>query len=142
MFRRALSVMALLTSLLFLAAVLALPCCSVRLSLILHGHPCATVVPKENLDIFKFVRTDSLACQAIAFSHGHAIGWIMLPSTGGFASFIPFIEKPSLEEGLTAFPSFQFPLMVAWAYRWWLLLIQGVFFALWLRTRRRPHPLA
>jgi len=126
---------------LLLAAILAAPYCSARLSLILSGHPFAKIVPKESLDIFKFVDTDSFACRAVVFSHGQAIGWIMLPSTGGFASFVPFAGKPSLEEGMTAFPAFEFSLMIAWAYRWWLLAIQGIFFALWLRTNQRPHPL-
>jgi hypothetical protein len=142
MVRRALRVIALFTPLLFLAALLALPCYSARLSLILHGHPFATVMPKENLDIFKFVGTDSFACRAIVFSRGKAIGWVMLPSTGGSASFVPFSGKPGLEEGMTAVPSFDFTLMMAWAYRWCFLLVQGGFLVLWWRTKRRPRPTA
>jgi hypothetical protein len=135
--RQTLRVVALFASLLFLAAVFTIPRYSPRLSLIVQRRPFATVVPKESLDIFKFVSTDSFACRAIVFSHGKAIGWIMLSSTGGLPSFIPFSEKPNLEDGITAFPAFGFFPVIAWALRWWLLAIEVVFLVLWLWTRRR-----
>ena len=106
---------ALLAPLLVFALVLASPYYSARLSLILHGRPFARVVSKENLDIFKFVSTDSLACRAIVFSNEKAVGWICLPSTGGFAAFVPFSAKPNLNDGVLSGRWFDIPLIIAWS---------------------------
>lgn len=135
--RRTLRFVWLLAPLLLFAFVLASPCYSARLSLILHGRPFARVVPKERLDIFKFVSTDSLGCRAIVFSNEKAVGWILLPSTGGFASFVPFSERPNLEDGVAVAPGFELPLVIAWSFRWWLLAVQVVLLLLWLRMRQR-----
>ena len=110
--RRIFRFVALLAPLLVFALVLVSPYYSARLSLILHGRPFARVVSKENLDIFKFVSTDSFACRAIVFSKEKAVGWICLPATGGFAAFVPFSANPNLEEGVTFNPWFDFPLMI------------------------------
>src|SRR5438105_10103729 len=99
--RRTFQFAALFAPLLLLALVFTSPYYSARLSLTLHGRPFARVVPKESLDIFKFVSTDSFACRAIVFSNERAVGWICLPSTGGFASFVPFSDKPNLEGGVS-----------------------------------------
>src|SRR6266436_6397520 len=95
--RRTFRFLALLAPLLLFALVLPSPYYSARLSLILHGRPFVRVVPKESLDIFKFVSTDSFACRAIVFSNEKAVGWICLLSTGGFASFVLFSDKPNFE---------------------------------------------
>jgi hypothetical protein len=121
----------------FFALVLTSPYYSARLSLTLHGHPFARVVPKESLDIFKFVSTDSFACRAIVFSNEKAVGWICLPSTGGFASFVPFSDKPNLEDGVAMDPWFDLPLRIAWSLRWWLLPAQVILLLLWLRMKQR-----
>jgi hypothetical protein len=93
-------------------------------------------VSKEKLDIFKFVSTDSFACRAIVFSNDKAVGWICLPSNGGFASFVPFSDNPNLD-GTPFDPGFDFPLMIAWSLRWWLLPAQVVILLLWLRQREK-----
>jgi hypothetical protein len=131
---------ALLAPLLLFALVLTSPYYSTRLSLILHGRPFARVVPRERLDIFKFVSMDSFACRAIVFSNEKAVGWICLPSTGGFPSFVPFSDRPNLENAATFDPWFDLPLLIAWSVRWWLLPVQVVLLLLWLLTRqRRPQ---
>jgi hypothetical protein len=94
-------------------------------------------VSKEKLDFFKFVSTDSFACTAIVFSNDKAVGWICLPSTGGFAAFVPFSDNPNLEGGAAFDPWFDFPLMIAWFLRWWLLPAQVVILLLWLRQRAK-----
>jgi hypothetical protein len=124
---------ALLAPLLIFALVLLSPYYSARLSLILHGEPFARVVPKEDLDIFKFVSTDNFACRAIVFSGEKAVGWICLPSTGGFASFVPFSDHPSFKDDDRWLIWFNVPLMIAWALRWWLLGAQGVALLFWIR---------
>ena len=135
--RRTFRSVALFAPLLLFALVLASPYFSARLSLILHGRPFARVVPKDRLDVFKFVSTDSFACRAIVFSNEKAVGWICLPSTGGFASFVPFSDKTNFENGVTFDPGFDLPLTISWAFRWWLLPAQAVVLLLWLRTRQR-----
>ena len=135
--RRIFRFVALLAPLLVFALVLVSPYYSARLSLILHGRPFARVVSKENLDIFKFVSTDSFACRAIVFSNEKAVGWIFQSSTGGFASFVPFSDNPNLEEGVTFNPWFDFPLMIGWSLRWWLLPVQVATLLLWLRQREK-----
>jgi hypothetical protein len=122
------------------ALVLTSPYYSARLSLILHGRPFARVVSKEKLDIFKFVSPDGFACRAIVFSNDKAVGWICLPSTAGFASFVPFSDNPNLEGGAAFDPWFDFPLMIAWLLRWWLLPAQVVILPLWLRKRAKRVP--
>lgn len=128
---------ALLAPLLLFVLVLTSPYYSARLSLVLHGRPFARVVPKEKLDIFQFVSTDSFACRAIVFSQKKAVGWICLPSNGGFAGFVPFSDKPDLAIGGDLDPWFYFPLIITWSLRWWLLPIQVVILLLWLRMREK-----
>jgi hypothetical protein len=123
-------------SLLFVLALTA-PYSSTRLSLVLQGHPFARVVPKEKLNIFEFVSTDSFACRAIVFSRQKAIGWIDLPSTGGFARFIPFSGKPDLGVDGAFSSCFEVLLTMLWVFRWWLLPVQAIILLLWLRSRRR-----
>jgi hypothetical protein len=135
--RRTFQFVALLGPLLVFVLVLMSPYYSARLSLILHGRPFARVVSKENLDIFKFVSTDSFACRAIVFSNEKAVGWICLPSTGGFAAFVPFSANPNLEDGALPNRWFDFPLIIAWSLRWWLLPVQVVTLLLWLRQREK-----
>ncbi len=135
--RRTIRFVALLAPLLAFALVLMSPYYSARLSLILHGRPFARVVSKENLDIFKFVSTDNFACRAIVFSNEKAVGWICLPSTGGFAAFVPFSANPNLEDGVFADPWFDLPLIIAWSLRWWLLPVQVIALLLWLRQREK-----
>jgi hypothetical protein len=53
--------------------LISLPHCSARLSLLLKGLPFAHVVPKEKLDIFNYVQTDSFANQGVFFSGGKAV---------------------------------------------------------------------
>lgn len=130
---------ALLAPLLLFVLVLTSPYYSARLSLILHGRPFARVVPKEKLDIFQFVSTDSFACRAIVFSKEKAVGWICLPSTGGFPCFVPFSDKPNFTNGGAFDPwlDFNLPLIIAWSLRWWLLPVQVVILLLWLRRREK-----
>jgi hypothetical protein len=136
-FRRTFRFVALLAPLVLFVLVLTSPYYSARLSLVLHGRPFARVVPKERLDIFTFVSTDSLACRAIVFSKEKAVGRICLPSTGGFASFVPFSDKPDLEDSAAFDPWFDLPLLIAWSLRWWLLPTQVILLLLWLRMRQR-----
>ena len=127
---------ALLATLLIFALVLLSPYYSARLSLVLHGHPFARVVPKENLDIFKFVSRDSFACRALVFSNEKPLGWICLATGSGFATFVPFSADPNLEDDEAFGPWFvwfDFPLMIAWWSRWWLLAAQAVVLLLWVR---------
>jgi hypothetical protein len=135
--RRTFGFLALLAPLLVFALVLTSPYYSARPSLILHGRPFARVVSKENLDIFRFVNTDSFACRAIVFSNEKAVGWICLPSTGGFAAFMPFSANPNLKDGVLSDPWFDFPLIIAWSLRWWLLPVQAATLLLWLRQREK-----
>ena len=133
--RRTFRFVVLLAPLLAFALVLMSPY-SARLSLILHGRPFARIVPKEKLDIFKFVSTDSFQDRAIVFSDDKAVGWICLATLGGFASFVPFSDNPNVED--VPFETwFQLPLMTAWMLRWWLLPAQIVILFLWLRQRAK-----
>jgi len=134
--RRTFRFVALLAPSLAFALVLASPYYSARLSLILHGRPFARIVPKEKLDIFKFVSTDSFADRAIVFSNDKAVGWICLPSNGGFASFVPFSDNPNVD-GAGFDPWLDLPLVTAWMLRWWLLPAQLVILLLWLRQRAK-----
>ena len=134
--RRTFRFVALLAPLLFFVLVLTSPYYSARLSLVRHGHPFARVVPKEKLDIFQFVRTDSFACRAIVFSNEKAVGWIFQSSTGGFACFVPFSGTPDVT-GAAFDPWLDLPLVTAWFLRWWLLPVQVVILLLWLRQREK-----
>jgi hypothetical protein len=113
---------------LFIVAM-ALPFESARITLILHGHPFARVVPKDKLNIFRYVDNDSFACQAIVFSGADAIGWIELPSTGGFPEFVPFTTTRSLDE----FPiiGIDFCFIILWITRWWFLAGQAIVVLFW-----------
>ncbi len=123
--RRIVRLVALFAPLLVFAVVSALPDYWVRLSLLCHGHPFARVVPKENLDIFKFVSTDNLACRALVFSDHQPLGWVLLPTTGGFPEYVPFSANPNLKDGaLPTLPVCVYiPLTIAWILRWWLLAL-------------------
>ena len=121
--------------LLVFVLVLALPYYSTRLSLILHAHPFADVVPKQRLDVFKFVSMDNMRSEAIVFSKGVAIGWIYQPMFG-FSRFVPFSSKPEFDN--TAFDFWSdYCQLIVWSLRWWLLPIQAVIFLFWLRNRER-----
>ena len=111
------------------------PHCSGRWSLILHGRPFARVVPKEKLDVFRFVSTDNLRSRAIVFSDGTAVGWIYQPMFG-FARFVPFSGKPSCQD-VGDSPGFEDFLLVAWSFRWWLLAAQALLLFFWFRLRKK-----
>jgi hypothetical protein len=110
----------------------------VRISLFLHGHPFAFVVPKTSLDVFKFVSTDLMQAEAIVFSNGKAVGWIKQPNLY-FAHFVPFAGKPTFDD--LGFPDLWFDIFapLAWTFRWWLLLLQVVMLLLWLFVPRPTH---
>jgi hypothetical protein len=129
--------MGLFAPLLIFILVTTSPYYSARLSLILHGHPFAHVVPKEQLNIFQFVKIDNFACRAIVFSDGKAVGWICQSSLGGFPSFVPFSGQPSLEDAQDFNIRFNVPLGMAWMLRWWLFPAQLIVLLFWLRTRER-----
>ena len=134
--RRTFRFVALLAPLLLFTLVITSPYYSARLSLILHGHPFARVVPKEKLDIFHYVETDGFANHAVVFSSGKAVGMIVQP-LGSFAYFEPFSDKPNFEHGTAFQPWFDLPLLIAWSLRWWLLPAQVILLLLWLRMRQR-----
>jgi hypothetical protein len=97
---------------------------SVQLSLIARGYPTARIVPKDRLDVFKYVSTDNFRSRAIVFADDRAVGWIYQP-VSGFARFEPFRGNPSF----TLLPGFE-PLYdvwlpLAWSFKWWLLAVQG-----------------
>jgi len=133
--RRAIRFVPLFLPLMLFILLLSSPNYSVRLSLIMHGRPFARVVPKEKLNVFQFVSTDSLRSRAIVFSDKIAVGWIYQP-TGGFAFFVPFSAKPTFEHGDFA-PWFDYCLLFAWFWRWWLLAAQVVLLLLWFGFRKR-----
>jgi hypothetical protein len=112
------------------------PYYSGRWSLILHGYPFARVVPKEKLDVFQFVTTDSLRSRAIVFSDGTAVGWIYQPMSG-FARFVPFSSRASFQDVGGSHPRFEDFLLIAWSFRWWLLAAQALLLSFWFRLRRR-----
>ena len=134
---------AILLPTLLLVFLLTSPHSSTRLSLILQGHPFARVLPKQQLNIFDFVETDNFACRAIVFSGNKPIGWICLPSTGGFPGFVPFSERPNFSDDVGPwYLWFDSLLIVAWTFRWWLLTIQAVFLLWWLGTRESSNDAA
>ncbi len=116
--------------------VITSPYYSARLSLILHGHSFARVVPKEKLNIFQFVKTDSLACRAIVFSDGKAVGWIS-ETIGAFPSFVPFSGQPGLEDLPEYDVWFNVPLLLARSLGWWLIPAQVIILLIWLRYKRK-----
>jgi len=126
----------LVTPLFVFGLACGLPYYSARLSLTLHGLPFARVVPKEKLNVFQFVKTDSMAATAIVFSGGKAVGWICEP-WGSFASYVAFSDQPSFEDIEPYDFWFNGPLLIAWSLRWWLLLIQAVILLSWLRSREK-----
>jgi hypothetical protein len=106
----------------------------------LHGHPFAHVVPKMRLNIFDFVRTDNLRCQAIVFSDGsdkNAFGWIYAP-TSGFARFVPFSTPPSLSLPGGFDFVFDYLFFLLWVFKWeGLLGFYGLILAIRLFKRRK-----
>ena len=105
---------------------------SVRPSLIARGHPFAQIVPKRQLGhhIFDYVNTDLMQAEAIVFSHGHAIGWV-LHDMEGFVQYVPFDGSRSFEPS----ESFLWELL---RNVWLLLAILSAAGALmWLFTTRR-----
>jgi hypothetical protein len=118
--------------------VAAVPFCSARISLTLHGHPFAHVVSKEKLDVFQYVTMDSFQNSAIVFSDDRAIGWIYSPMT--FPRFVPFPAEPNdvdnktFEAGL-----FDLALPLVSYFRWWWLVAMEAFVLLtWLQRRTKP----
>ncbi len=133
--RRTFQFAALLAPLFLCAFALTLPYSSARLSLIFHGHPFARVVPKEKLDIFQYVHTDNFAYKAVVFSGSKAVGIISQP-TGDFAQFQPFSDKNAVDDFYFD-PWLGIPMLIAWTFRWWLLLVQVIVLLLWLRMRQK-----
>jgi hypothetical protein len=64
------------------------------------------------------------------------VGWICQPS-GSFASYEPFSAQPSFDDAGAFDFRFNALLLIAWAVRWWLLLIQFVILLLWLRSAEK-----
>lgn len=50
-----------------------------RISCAFNGHPKARIVPKNQLNVFKYVKTDFMRASAIVFEGDTAIGWIYRP---------------------------------------------------------------
>ena len=105
-----------------------------RLSLLTHGIPFARVVPKEKLDVFKYVPTDNLRSSAIVFSGDKAVGWILVPWSG-FPQYIPFSGTPGFDDFPHPFSGLW--LILAWHWRWWLLDLQLIVLLAWLALRQR-----
>ena len=78
------------------ALVCALPYGAARLSLVLHGHPFARIVPKDRLNIFDFVPVDNFCAQAVVFSHENAIGYID-DEMSSFPQFMPLLCDAELQ---------------------------------------------
>ena len=133
--RRTIRFVPLFAPFMLFVLLLIAPHCSGRWSLILHGRPFARVVPKEKLDVFRFVSTDNLRSRAIVFSDGTAVGWIYQPMFG-FARFVPFSGKPSFQD-VGDSPGFEDFLLVAWSFRWWLLAAQALLLFFWFRLRKK-----
>lgn len=135
--RRAVLAVAFFTPLILSILAFALVHCSARTSLAVHGHPFARIVPKEDLDIFQFLRMDSFACQGIAFEGKRPVGWICRP-TGSFPYFVPFSSEPFPQTDEDDFVScfrFLVVVVIAYLFRWPLLAVQLVFILWWLRPR-------
>jgi hypothetical protein len=132
--RRTLRFVPLFVPLLLFTLLLMAPYYSGRLSLILHGRPCARVVLKEKIDVFQFVSTDHLRSRGIVFSKGKAIGWVYQPLLG-FARFVPFSDKPSFHNA--SHPQFEDFLSIAWSVRWWLFAVQVLLLCFWFGLRKR-----
>src|ERR1017187_834737 len=126
---RTIRIALLLAPLLAFPLVLGLPYCSARLSLLLHGLPFARAVPKENLDIFRYVQTDGFHIQAVVFSRGYAVGLIVQP-LGSPAYFEPLSEANS---GEWRFPlGFLAFVVTARFWSWLLLPAQTIVLLLWV----------
>jgi hypothetical protein len=133
--KRIFKFVALLTPLIIFVMLLTLPYYSARLSLMRQGLPFARVVPKEKLDIFQYVQTDSFAYQAIVFSDSKAVGIISQP-LGSFAQFEWFTDKHNIDDkGFASW--FELVPVIVWSLRWWLIPIQIVALLLWLRMREK-----
>jgi hypothetical protein len=132
--RRAIRTVLLFVPLLLLFLALALPYCSARFSLLLHGAPFARVVPKEKLDIFRYVQTDGFDIEAVVFDGDKAVG-LIVQSLGSPPYFEPLSEANPEQ---WRFP-FGFIAFVVTARFWgWLLLpIQAIVLLLWLRQREK-----
>ena len=131
---RTIRIALLFAPLLAFPLVFALPYCSARLSLLLHGFPFARAVPKENLDIFRYVQTDGFHIQAVVFSRGKAVGLIVQP-LGSPAYFEPLSEANS---GEWRFPLGFLAFVVTARFWGWLLLpAQAIVLLLWVRQRER-----
>ena len=124
----------LFAPLLLLPLVLALPYCSARLSLILHGAPFARVVPRQGLDIFRYVQRDGFHIQAVVFSGDKAVGLIVQPLGSP-----PYFESLSQANSVEwSFPSGFIAFVVTARFWGWLLLpAQGIVLLLWLRHREK-----
>ena len=118
--------------LMLLLLALVLPHYSARVSLLLHGLPFARVVPKEKVDIFRYVQMDGFDKQAVVFSRGKAVGLIVQP-LGSPAYFESLSEANSAQWS----PPFTFLMLVVTARFWgWLVLpAQAIILLVWLRNR-------
>jgi hypothetical protein len=114
--------------------VLALPYYSVRLSLLLNGIPFARVVPKERLDIFRYVQTDGFDKQAVVFSGDEAEGLIVQP-LGSPPYFEPLADANAAEWRVP----FGFMAFLVTARYWGWLLLPAQAFVLLLRLRKRER---
>ncbi len=132
-FPRRFSMALLFTPLMLFPLASALPYCSARLSLVLNGLPFARVVPKESVDIFHYVETDSFAYQAVVYSGGKAVGMIEQPS-GSPAYYQPFGQsRRSADREI----SFGLSVLAVWYWRWLLLPLQAILLLFWFRQRQR-----
>jgi hypothetical protein len=105
--------------LLIAAFSFSVPVTSARISLALHGHPFARVVPKDQMNVLSIVPTDSFASRGVAYARERPIGWIC-SSFGSFPQFVPFGAAPDFGSlpGLGENCLF----LVLWMARWiWLL---------------------
>ena len=122
---------------LFVLAVGA-PIYSARMSLSLHGHPFARIVPKDQIDVFHYVDMDSFECSAIVLSGDVAVGWIDSPEMSGFPRFVPFSGRRSFDDQAFDAGFFEWALPTAWFFRWWLLAAQAILFIAWPFAHQNP----
>ena len=115
-----------------LPVALALPNYSARVSLLLHGLPFARVIPKEKVDISRYVQLDGFDKKAVVFSRGKAVGLIVQP-LGSPPYFESFRQADSAPWNL---PSAFIALVVTSRFWGWLLLpAQAIVVLLWRRSR-------
>ena len=121
------------------ALVWALPYGSARLSLLLHGHPFARIVPKNRLNIFEFVPVDNFRAQAIVFSREHAIGFID-DEMSSFPKFVRFSPRPNFDSPPFD-PLFDVVLLLLYAFKWWWRFtgLYAVLFVFLFMLNRRRH---